>query len=133
MHGATEVALGWAGNRDRADSRGLRRDDIHDDAGRVDGLAARYIQTHSSDRLPALVDRRAGTELRDLLGRQLRGRRLADSTDRLLGGALADLRLELLDGLRDVIGRHPQVHGIDAVELPGLIPRVRPCRARGRP
>jgi hypothetical protein len=101
--------------RDRADAGDLRRDDVHDDARRVDGLAARHVEAHPVDRLPALEHLGAVAEGRRGRGRHLGGAREAHPTDRLLERR-AHVRVQPVDGGGDLAGRHADRGGADTVE-----------------
>ena len=59
---AVKCGLRRAGHHQRVDTGGLRRHDVHDHAGRVDGVAAGHVQADPLDGNPPLGDRGARTE-----------------------------------------------------------------------
>ena len=72
VHAPVVLGLRRRRERDRLHARDLRRHDVHDDARRVDRLAAGHVEADPLDRLPALDDLGAGAELGDGGRRHLR-------------------------------------------------------------
>jgi len=106
VHAPAVLGLRRRRERDRADPRDLRRDDVHDDARRIDRLAPRHVQADPSDGLPALLDDGARTEHRTLRRRYLRGTRGAHAFDRALD-RVADLGSKPVAGRRELGRGHP--------------------------
>ena len=119
VHPPAERRLRRRGQRDRSDAGDLGRDHVHDDARRVDGLAAGHVEAHAADGLPALHDLRAVAEHGRLGRGHLRRARGAHAVDGALD-RVADLGGELVAGLLELVGRHPEVRRAHAVEPLGL-------------
>ncbi len=99
VHAPAVRALRRRRERDLRHAGDLGRDDVHDDAGRVDRLAAGHVETDATHRLPALEDARAGCELGHRRGRHLSGRCAAHARDRLFERG-AHARVEPVAGPR---------------------------------
>ncbi|MEG8036758.1 hypothetical protein QP157_16035 [Sphingomonas sp. LR61] len=114
------VALRRGHECDRPDPGDLRGHDVHDDARRVDGLAAGHVEADAAHRLPALVHLGAVGERGDGAGRHLCGAGGSDAADGFVerfpqfGGQPGD-------GCRDLGDRHPDVRRGAAVEAFGLV------------
>ena len=115
MDTAVELGLRRRGERDLADTGDLRGDDVHHDARRIDGLAAGDIDTRAAHRLPALLDPSAGLELSDPRSRHLRGGGDTHAPDGLVERR-ADARIEALERLDEVLGRHADRVTLGTVE-----------------
>ena len=121
------LLLRRAGDGEGADAGELRRDDVHDHAGRVDGQAAGHVEADPVDRDPPLGDRAAGDDLGRRVGALLVGVDQPGATDRLLEGG-PQRRVEPVEGVLQHLGRDPQVLRPDAVELLAEVAqRVRPA------
>src|SRR5690606_11358680 len=86
----------------------------------VDRLAAGHVEPGAPHRLPALLDARPGRRLARDRGGHLRGRGDAHATDRLLDGG-AHLRIQRLDGGRELLRADARRRGAHAVEPLGLL------------
>nr|BFF14159.1 hypothetical protein GCM10025699_54620 [Microbacterium flavescens] len=112
--------MGGAHDGDGPHAGHLSGDDVHDDAGRVDGLAARHVDPGARDGLPSLLDDGSVGGPRDGRCGDLRPAAGRHPDDRLLEG-LAHQRVELVDGGGDGLGRHAERLSPDTVEAFGLI------------
>ncbi len=84
MRQSAEVGLGRRGDNKRPDAGRLSRHDVHDNARRVHGIAAGYVQPDALDRNPTLGDRAARNDLGDGVLATLIGVHLAGALDRNL-------------------------------------------------
>ena len=117
---ATEIGL-RRGRHDQAGGAGLlRRDDVHEHAGGIDGLAAGDVQADALDRQEHLGDggavgQRGGVRLGLLLRVHL-----TDAGDRFLE-RVNDLLIERVDGAGDLLRRDPHGGRTDLVEALAVI------------
>ncbi len=124
MRPAAELLLRRGGDGDARDTGFLRRDDVHDDGGRVDRQAAGDIEAHPLDGHPAFGDRAAGDDLGRDVGAALFAVDDPGAPDGLLQGGpdgWVQLRERALQGL----GGHPYALDLDAVEPPRVIDQRR--------
>ena len=101
------------------DAGDLRRDDVHDHAGRIHRLAAGDVETDAPHRLPPLVDVGAGAELGHTRRRHLRRRGCANPFDRCFQRG-AHGRVEGVERFVEVGCRHPDGvvrHAVEALRL----------------
>ena len=115
---APVVGLRRARDGEAGHLRELGRDDVHDDAARVDGQAAGHVEAHAVDGHPALGDGAALGDPGRRVGAALVGVDEAGPADRLLEGGPHG-RVEGLQGAGDDVGGHPQARRSDAVEALG--------------
>ncbi len=116
VHPAAEGLLRRRGHRDPGDARLLGRHHVHHYGGRVDGQAARHVQPDPVHRHPALGHRAAGHHLGGVPLAALVGVDQPGPADRLLQCG-AHLRLQLREGLGELLGRDPgglQPHAVEA-------------------
>ena len=111
------------------DAGDLRGHDVHDDARRVDGLAAGHVEPHAAHRLPALHDARAGAKV----GRDRRGHLGRGCRPHALDGTLerqAHDGVERGEGVVEVRCRDPDGVTGHAVEPLRLVAEGRLAVAR---
>ena len=112
---AVVVLLGRGRDGEGAHLRELGRDDIHDDAARIDREAAGDVETHPIHGDPALGDRASRDDLGDGLRAALVGVHEAGPPDRLLERG-SDRRVQGLQCVGNDLGRDPEVRWAHAVE-----------------
>ncbi|MDQ1171080.1 hypothetical protein QE392_002884 [Microbacterium proteolyticum] len=120
VHTSAERRLRRRRQRDLAHTCDLRRDDVHHDAGGIDGLAPGNVQTHAPHRLPPLGDAGTGTDLGHDGRGDLSGGCRSDARDGGVEGR-ADLGSEVADRLVEVVGRNPDGMVAHPVESRGLL------------
>ena len=112
---AAEVALRWAGDHQRIDTRGLRGHDVHHHAGRIDRVAARHVEADALDRHPALGHRGARSEGRGGIGTTLVGVDRTGAIDGYLERG-ADVGRQFVERGQQLTCRHPDLCGSHVVE-----------------
>ena len=105
---------------DLRDTGDLGGDDVHDDAGGIDGLAAGHVEPDPSHRLPPLQHAGAGADLGHRGRRNLRGGCPPDARDRLLERG-PNLRIKAGEGFLEVCRGDADVVVDRSVELLGLL------------
>ena len=115
VHGTPELLLRGRSERDRRNAGDLRGHDVHDDARRIDGLAAGNVKAHARDRLPPLDDLGARRNLGNGASGNLRLGGSTDPIDRFFecGSHVGEQRD---DGLRDLVGVNSNPVGAHAIE-----------------
>ncbi len=119
VHPAVVLTLRRRGERHFDDTRDLGGHDVHDDARRVDRLAARDVHADPAHRLPPLPDARAGAELGQGGRGHLGGGRRAHPIDGLFQGGPHG-RVQPGERFVQVRCGHAQVVSDGTVEALGL-------------